>query len=417
MKIVGIVGAGPAGLSAARMVEETGRARAIVFEKQERVGGKSFSTPRFGVVHDLGTCYSTLAHRDTNRWMREMRIPQRSIGKQAIDGVALRKFVTGGRTGAAVAQATRFAIAWRRQTKDFEMRGDDPAVRAIAAAPIAEWLETHRLPAIGRFMLRGLTNMGYGYLHETPTVQALRWCTPTLLASGSLDQIKAPVGGWQAFWERLSQTLDVRLGQPVIGLKRDGRGVELTTPTGAHRLDALVVAAPLDEVPMERTPAEQQVIEAVTWGSYVTTLAGVTGWYPGDEVVAFEAALTPGAEPGTLLSARPAGKKPKKRDGVRLFVCGQYGAGLAPDALVERLGRDLAARGAHLDHVAVQRIWKYNPTYAQDAIRADLLQTMRAMQGQQDTWYTGAAFSFESVSNIVAHNRALAPRIVAALDG
>ena len=54
MKTVGIVGAGPAGLSAARMLEETGRVRAIVFEQAERVGGKSFSTPRFGAVHDLG---------------------------------------------------------------------------------------------------------------------------------------------------------------------------------------------------------------------------------------------------------------------------------------------------------------------------------------------------------------------------
>lgn len=417
MKTVGIVGAGPAGLSAARMLEETGRARAIVFEKNERVGGKSFSTPRFGVVHDLGTCYSTLAHRDTNRWMREMGIAQKSIGKQVIDGVPLRKFVTGGRSFAAVAQAVRFRNAWSRQMRAFETQGDDPAVRAIAAQPVAQWLDDNRLPAIRRFMLRGLTNMGYGYIDETPTVLALRWCTPTLLASGSLDQIKAPVGGWQAFWERLSQTLDVRLGQPVTGIARNAHGVVISTPTGAHKVDAVVIAAPLDEVALERTPAETQVVQAITWGSYVTTLAGITGWYPGEEVVAFEQALSPGAERGILLSARPAGRKPKTRDGVRMFVCGQYGGPtLAPDTLAERLASDLAQRGAHLDHVAVQRVWKYNPVYSADAIRDGLLDTMRTMQGENRTWYTGAAFSFESVSNIVAHNRALAPQIVERLD-
>lgn len=390
--------------------------RAVVFEKQERVGGKSFSTPRFGVVHDLGTCYSTLAHRDTNRWMREMGIAQRRIGKQVIDGAPLRKFVSGGRTFAAVGEAARFTIAWRRQMKAFDAQGDDPAVRATAAAPIAEWLEANRLPAIRRFMLRGLTNMGYGFLDTTPTVQALRWCTPTLLASGSLDQIKAPAGGWQAFWERLSQTLDVRLGQPATAIRRDDHGAEIVTSTGAHRVDAVVIAAPLDEVAFEPTEAERRVATAVSWGSYVTTLAGVAGWYAGDEVVAFEESLTPGAELGALLSARPAGRRPRKRDGVRLFICGQYGGGLGPDALVEKLARDLAARGAHLDHVAVQRIWKYNPVYAQDAIRDGLLRTMRDMQGERRTWYTGAAFSFESVANIVTHNRMLAPRILAALE-
>jgi predicted NAD/FAD-binding protein len=417
MKTVAIVGAGPAGLSAARMLEETGRVRAVVFERQERVGGKSFSTPRFGAVHDLGTCYSTLAHRDTNRWMRELGIRQRSIGRQEIDGVPLRKFVTGGKSVSAVAQVARFVRAWTRDTRAFETRGADPEVSKRAAAPISQWLEENRLPVVRRFMLRGLTNMGYGFLDTTPTVQALRWCTPSLLASGSLDQIKAPQGGWQAFWERFSQTLDVRLGQAVTAVTRDDRGVALTTPTGVHRADALLIAAPLDELALELTAQEREVAGAVRWGSYVTTLAGIVGWYSGDEVVAFEAALTPGAPAGVLLSARPAGKRPKQKDGARLFVCGQYGGGLSPEALVEQLGQDLSARGAQLDHVAVQRIWKYNPVYERAAIENGLLETMRTMQGAQRTWYTGAAFSFEAVSNIVAHNRALAPRIAASLEG
>lgn len=412
MKTVGIIGAGPAGLSSARMIEETGQARAVIFERADRVGGKSWSTPRFGVVHDLGTCYSTLAHGVTNRWMREMGIRQKSIGRQEIDDVPLPKFVSGGRSFSTLAEAARFSQAWRRQTRDFETRMHEPDVRAIAAAPVLEWLERHRLPAIGRFMLRGLTNMGYGYLDTTPTVQALRWCTPTLLASGSLSQIKAPAGGWQAFWEKLSQSLDVRLGQPVTGVARDGRSVQLTTPTGTHRVDALVIAAPLDELAFEQSAAERRVAEAVRWDTYVTTLAAVTGWFHGDEVVAFGEALTPGAERGALLSARPAGKRPKKRDGVRLYICGQYGGAHSSDGLVERLAADLRARGAHLDHVAVQKVWKYNPVYAADAIRDGLLEAMAAMQGESRTWYTGAAFSFESVSNIVTHNRALAPRIV-----
>lgn len=415
MKTVGIVGAGPAGLSAARMIEETGRARAIVFERSDRVGGKSYSTPRFGVVHDLGTCYSTLAHAETNRWMRELGIRQKPIGRQEIDGLALPRFVSGGRMLATVGEAARFTQAWRRQMRAFDTQMDDADVRAAAAAPVADWLARHRLPAIGRFMLRGLTNMGYGFLDTTPTVQALRWCTPTLLASGSLSQIKAPTGGWQAFWERLSQSLDVRLEQPVTGMARDGKRIEIATPTGAHKVDALVIAAPLDELPVELSDNERRVAGAVRWDAYVTTLANVSGWFAGDEVVAFEAALRPGAPRGALLSARPAGKRPRKPGGARLYICGQYGGGHTPDALVDMLAADLSARGAHLDHVAVQKIWKYNPVYAPEAIREGLLGLMQTMQGENRTWYSGAAFSFESVSNIVTHNRALAPRIVEAL--
>jgi len=105
---VGIVGAGPAGLSAARLLEETGRARAIVFEKEERVGGKSFSTPRYGSIHDIGTCYSTIAHAATNRWMRELRIPQRPIDRQMIDGVPVIRYILGDRPLTTASEALRF---------------------------------------------------------------------------------------------------------------------------------------------------------------------------------------------------------------------------------------------------------------------------------------------------------------------
>lgn len=416
MKSIAIIGAGPAGLSAARLLEETGRVRAVVFEKSERIGGKSFSTPRFGVVHDMGTCYSTLAHTLTNRWMRELGIRQKAIGRQEVDGVPLRKFISGGRTFATVGEAARFVQAWRRQMRDFETRADDPEVRAIAAAPVSDWLERNGLSAIRRFALRALTNMGYGFLDQTTTVQALRWCTPTLLLSGSLDQIKAPQGGWQAFWERMSQTLDVRFGQPVVAVARNARGVEVTTPTGAQKFDALLVAAPLDELPFDLTEAERDVRAAVSWDTYVTSLVGVRDWYPGEEVVAFQAALQPGAPKGVLLSARPAGRRPKVADGVRHFMTGQYGGGLDAAQLVDRLSADLSARGAKLDYVAVQRIWKYCPHYAPQAVRDGLLKRMEAMQGEARTWYAGSTFSFESVANIVAHNQALAPRIVGALE-
>jgi len=66
--------------------------------------------------------------------------------------------------------------------------------------------------------------------------------------------------------------------------------------------------------------------------------------------------------------------------------------------------------------VAMQRVWKYCPHYAPQAIVDGLLTRMSAMQGQANTWYSGATFSFESVSNIVGFNRLLAPRILKALD-
>lgn len=416
MLTVGIVGAGPAGLSAARLLQETGRARAIVFEKQERVGGKSFSTPRYGEVHDIGTCYSTMAHTITNRWMRELNIGQAPIARQMVNGAPVMRYIMGGKPFATAREAAQFMSAWTRQTRDFDETPEDRSVRETAAMPVGAWLDQQGLPSMRRYMQRGLTNMGYGYLDETPTIQALRWCTPSLLISGALRQVKAPEKGWQSFWERFSQSLDVRLGQPVTEVRRGNDKIDIATPAGVTRVDALLIAAPLDELKeaMTLSAAEQRVVDAVTWDRLAATLASVVGWRRNDDIVIYEEALLPGTPPGVLLSSRIAGKAPKKkdRDAARMFMCFQYGGALSSVELAGKLRHEVQQRGGYLDHIAMQKIWSFAPRYNADAIRDGLIAQMRDMQGDQQTWYTGATFSFEAVSNIVEFNRKLAPVMI-----
>jgi len=420
MLTVGIVGAGPAGLSAARLLEETGRARAVIFEKDERVGGKSFSTPRYGSMHDIGTCYSMLAHATTNRWMKELRIPQRPIDRQMVDGVPVIRYILGGNPFTTASETLRFFRAWETQMRAFEERPDDPDVRQTAAMPVGDWIDAHGFPSMRRYMQRGLTNMGYGYLDEAPTVQALRWCGPHLLVSGALKRIKAPEKGWQNFWERISQRLDVRLGQPVEEILRGNDGIDIVTPAGATRVDALLIAAPLDELThaLRLTAAEQRVIDAVKWDRLCASLAAIAGWRRNDDIVIYEDALKPGAPPGVLLSSRVAGPPPKKQDrhGTRFFMCFQYAGSLTNADLAAKLRRDVEQRGGYLDHLAVQKVWKFSPRYDADALRDGLISQMRAMQGDERTWYTGATFSFEAVSNIVEFNRKLAPEMVRQLE-
>ncbi|TPW06707.1 MAG: hypothetical protein FD124_1592 [Alphaproteobacteria bacterium] len=416
MLTVGIVGAGPAGLSAARMLQETGRARAIIFEKQERVGGKSFSTPRYGDVHDIGTCYSTMAHAITNRWMRDLKIGQIPIARQMVDGAPVMQYIMGGRPFTTTREALQFMSAWKRQTRAFEETPGDQAVRATAAMPVGAWLDQQGLPSMRRYMQRGLTNMGYGYLDETPTIQALRWCTPSLLISGALKQVKAPENGWQSFWERFSQSLDVRLGQGVLGVRRGNDTIDISTPAGVTRVDALLIAAPLDELKdaMAFSATEERVLEAVTWGRLAATLASIAGWRRNDDIVIYEDALLPGASPGALLSSRVAGKPPPKKDrhGTRMFMCFQYGGALSSAELADRLRTEVCQRGGYLDHVAMQKIWNFAPRYDTRALEDGLVARMRDMQGDQRTWYTGATFSFEAVSNIVEFNKTLVPRMI-----
>jgi predicted NAD/FAD-binding protein len=406
---VAVIGAGPGGLSAARLLQDAG-VRAVVYEASTRVGGKSLTVAHAGTLHEMGTCYSTLAHRLTNLWMGRLGMRRRRLGAQLVDGLPYLEWAREGPGEPLFVQGPRFIQLWF----DFHRRlahSESPEARAEAAAPIADWLDRHKLHRIRRFMLRAVTNLGYGFLHETPTVHALRWCTPALLVSGLVNEIRMPLQGWQPFWDRLATGLDVRLATPVTGIERDANGVTVLTPEGAERFNQIVVSIPPDDFGRiaRPSPDEAHVAEAIDWGGYATTLCAADGWFTDHEIDCASASLEAGADRGSVLSARLS---PTTDDGApRLYVTGQYAGGLSDADLQRSLEQRLDAEGARLRGVVRREVWKYFPRYRPEAIRDGLIERMAALQGHRHTWWTGAAFSHEAVSNIAAHNVGLASAI------
>jgi phytoene dehydrogenase-like protein len=416
-----VVGAGPAGLSAAKLLRDEGLAQVTIFEGGARVGGKSLTVHHAGATHEMGTCYSTMAHRLTNKWMRAMGMRQAPLGQQMVDGLPLMQFVKAGPGQPLAVEALRFLSLWRRHQEAVRKLPDHPQVRDESAMTIGEWLDRHKLVRIRRFMLRALTNMGYGFLDEVSTVQALRWCTPDLILSGALGQVKMPLDGWQPFWERLSAGMSVRLDDPVLGIERRNQGVVVTARSGEHRADQVVVTIAPDEAAkiMRASADETAAADALEWGQYVTTLCEVDDWFAAHEAEAYSATLEPGAERGQLMSAR---RLPKAKAATaapaanRIYLSGQYGGHLTGAQLEQRLAKDIGARGAKLRNVILQKQWKYFPRYRPEAVRQGLVSRMNALQGHGGVWWSGAAFSHEAVSNIVSFNQSLVRRMTPALE-
>jgi predicted NAD/FAD-binding protein len=414
---IAILGAGPAGLSIARLLKDHGVRKVTVYEAAPRVGGKSLSLTYKGVVHEMGTCYSTLAHRITNKWMKELGIHQSPLGQQTMDGVPLMEFVRTGSGPSLASEGLRFIDQWRKHQLAVRAHPDHPQVLEECAMSADEWLARHKFIRIRRFMLRAVTNMGYGFLDRTSALQALRWCTPDLIFSGMLAQVKMPAQGWQYFWEQIARDLDVRTADPVRHIERRNDSVVLTTLFGERKFGHVILTAPPDEMRtvLDLSADEAFVADALDWGAYVTTLCEVDGWFRGHEAEAYSVALEPGAEQGQLLSARrvPPAKATRATDNV--YLSGQYGAGLSKPELLDRLQSGVAARGGHYRKTIRQERWKYFPRYRREAIQERLVSRMAALQGEGNVWWTGAAFSHEAVSNIVSFNLALTRKMLPAL--
>eukprot|EP00903_Cladosiphon_okamuranus_P002916 g2914.t1 len=138
----------------------------------------------------------------------------------------------------------------------------DPSVNETLALTAGEWLARQNLGKIERMMHRVVTSIGYGYLDRVPLIHAMRWVDIDMLITGLLKFTVMPKGGWQHFWDRFADELDVRLNQKATKVTRLQDGVEVQTEDGdAFQADYLINTIPIDAFnkTTEATAAEAEV--------------------------------------------------------------------------------------------------------------------------------------------------------------
>jgi hypothetical protein len=442
---LGIVGAGPGGLSLARLLSERGIDDVTVIERSDRVGGKSLTVQHQGIGHEMGTCYVADGYTTVRAWMQEAGIGEHVMEHQQIRAVGgdlldFKDFVTGsaGILG-ATAQVTRYVADWL-QFHDWDLRGNpdgapgtvSASMREEVAQPFGAWLRARDLDVVSRFALRSMTVMGYGSLDRVPALYGLRWNMPSLLWSAVTTHIVEPTPGWQPLWAHLAGALDVRLEHEITAVERRAGEFLVRTDQGDLALDHLVISCPLDEAaswfPFDDAERHAYSIgddDALGWGEFVTTLVDVAGWYRDSDTWCSEARTRDPASlaGGHLIGARRTGDKSpvaKARSRTRpsVYVCYQYGAPEHSDAaMLATLRADLALEGGTINSVLRQCRWRYSPQLTPAAIRGGAVARMERQQGRGNLWIAGATTCHEAVDNIVDYNRRLVERIATALDG
>lgn len=408
-----IIGAGPAGLSLARFLRDMGQNNITLYESSNRVGGKSESFYFEDTVVELGTCYATLYDRITKSWMRELGIELVQNGTASYDGADFMSFVKDAPGEPFFIQVMRFVAGGHSLRKRLAATRPSQATLDEAAQPIIEWVKARNLHKMERFLYRGLTGMGYGFIDQTPAIQAHRWCGFPLLLSGALNQLHAPATGWSQFWSALAEDFDVRTDQKVMAIERTATGVSVTTQEDTQQYDQIVCTIPVSDfanILQSTTPDEDFIAESIDWQSYTTTLIAVENWFNETHTQGWSKGTKPGATYGQLIAARHEAYEADL--GGDLYVTGQLSKGLNRFELQETLTESIERLGGKVTNVIEQRVWRYFPMYQSDAIRAGLLQKMANIQGRNRTWYTGSSFSHEAVGPIVNFNAKLAKRII-----
>jgi predicted NAD/FAD-binding protein/acyl carrier protein len=400
-----VVGAGAAGLSAARELERRGH-HVTVLERGDAVAGKCASVEIDGRWYDLGAHFCGGAYREVRALAQEVGCETEPVSPVRVYDLA---------SGALVLPRTALfdrqgMLAYREARRTgfpaIDQPGLDRAGRALQQ-PVGDWI-ARREHQIAATFGPAYTASGYGYLQDSE-VPAL-YLAKFVEATSALSEDQSPerqgrwtiAGGFMDLWRRVARGLrDVRCGSRITSIERGAEGVRVVTGEGTLTFDDLVLAMPLERTLsfLDATDEERGLFGQIRSYDYYATVATAQG-LPRE---GFYVVQPHAGDPATV--GHCVAFHHRYHDaGVYLFY--SYGGAHTSPGDVERLLReDVARLGGRLEAIHLQRRWEHFPHVSTSAAGAGFFQRMAALQGTRHTYYAGAVLGFDLVECTVAHAR------------
>jgi monoamine oxidase len=282
-----VIGAGLAGLTAARALRDAG-VDVVVHEARDRVGGRTLTQDVRGAAVDLGAQWIGPAQHRMHGLARRFGLATFETfteGKAVVvDGADVTAYAGTVPLLGPVQLARMGAALVKLRTLSFASdRG-----RAITDDALEDTLAAWLGDGSARRVVDQAIRVIFG---EEPTAVPLDWCAAYAAAAGGdlLDlaaieggaQQTRLVGGTQAVAVALAEGLDVVLERPVGRVARDADGVTVTSLDRAHtvRADRVIIAVPRPAAVLEHDPPMPEPVRRVSAGGRMGATTKVVAVY------------------------------------------------------------------------------------------------------------------------------------------
>lgn len=239
-----VVGAGMAGLVAARLLRDSGFV-VTVLEARDRTGGRVWTDDRLGAPLDLGGSWiHGVEGNPLTLWCEKLGIDLvESQGERLlIDKRATAPTREGQRRRAILGRAAfKTAIEWASWKSKAMARSWGPRSISVKQA-IEPLLHARWLPEIDRLVVATFVEMSEG-VQSAPwdAVSAEEW-----FPTEGLDRNAQPTGGFKPLLGDAAQGLDIRHGAAVERLGWNGSGVTAVLQGGEQIVaDRAVITVPI----------------------------------------------------------------------------------------------------------------------------------------------------------------------------
>jgi monoamine oxidase len=252
-----VVGAGFAGLSAARELTKRGY-EVVVLEGRDRVGGRSYTATLAGVPVDLGATFVGPTQDAVITLAAELgceTVPTHSRGKNLIHWQGrVRSYRSTVPKLSLIDLLDVSRIRWRFDRLSRLIPVTDPwtapAAQRLDQKSLEGWLRAVHASASTRNLMAIMARVTWGcdpdevsMLHAVRYVKAAGGLARMLDVRGGAQQDRFP-GGTQQIAQRMAAELGQRVivGDAVVRIARDGSGYTVHSENGEHRAAAVVLA-------------------------------------------------------------------------------------------------------------------------------------------------------------------------------
>lgn len=412
---IAIIGAGVAGLTAAEALKRRGYEDVVLYEANDRVGGKVHTTYVDGLPFELGAYISFESDDEVLELIERHRIDVRTARPRMVhdfdkqgaitefEDWQAKKFTTA-QTAVAAAKYLRMCATHREifQPGGFANADDELCMRSD------RFFERHNLEAVAWLYKPIMAGLGYGFYSETPALYAMRFIDPAKLAvlvrtllnrDARVDMVTA---GFATLWQAVAQDHEVWLNHTVTAVERtkqsNGKWTVRVTANGTtHTYDRLIttVSHPRMVDILDAGRQEKTLYGNLKFNAYVTSIFRATGLAKGVTAY-FGQHSTPNTRGRLMIYSQP-------HDDTDLYLGWQLGEESNAHSLEQMLREDVAKVGGAVSEMVHQEFWPdYFPQVSRAAIQDGHFQLQDQLQGRRATYYAGAMVDYELTGTAAA---------------
>lgn len=426
---IGIVGAGPAGLTMAWFLRRLGFESVEIFEAADRIGGQSHTIDVGGVPVELGTVY-----------LADGYVVAREVADAAgcpAERMPPATFLDGKGHPRDPVRPPLFALLryiWKWFLWYFRGQMWRPTMEEYTL-PFDEWLRHEGLGEMlrGEMFTDGCTAQLYGPLDSVTAQNAMYWVRPSLLLTGRLKDTAHIPAGFENMWKCLIERLGyaVHLGERIdevrplpsangsrVELVRDGRPIQqpfdhvfIACPLDEHRENSVYeLRHPLSQMlredfpPFDATEVYSAVWRARDWPLFAPSRC----YLPADRT----------EQRGRLLTIRQFGKVGDEWVGQLCSYAIRDTPTTNPMEIDERTAANRRRVVDDMEHIVglrdirivTDKLWRYSIRFSEEQLRLGLPSVVSSLQGVDNVWYLGGTLSHWDVDMISNFNQSLAWR-------